>query len=155
MSTTEFSGKHYLTLDPKKRLNVPSGIRKLLPPESDGKLVFTQGFEGCVFMYPETEWKRLTKELTALNSFDLEVRNFIRVFVGPAQTLSMDSQGRVLLPDTVLSMANIEKDILLQGTLGYWELWNPEYYENYLKSNNVTIEALAKTINFNAIFNRE
>jgi MraZ protein len=155
MSTNKFSGKFKLTLDPKKRINIPSGIRKVLPQESDGKLVFTQGFEGCVWMFPETEWKRLTKELTALNSFNLEVRNFIRVFVGPAQTLNMDSQGRVLLPETILSMANIEKDILLQGTLSNWELWNPELYENYLKSNNVTIESLAEQINFSALFNRD
>ena len=155
MSTFEFSGEFNLTLDPKKRINIPAGIRKELPPESDGKLVFTRGFEGCVFMYPGSEWKRLTERLNTLNSFDLNVRNFIRLFVGPAKKIVMDSQGRVLLPEPILNMASIEKDILIQGSLNKWEIWNPEFYDNYLKSNNVKIETLAETINFSAMFNRD
>ncbi len=155
MTKFEFSGEYKLTLDPKKRINIPAGIRKKLPPDGNGKLVFTRGFEGCVFMFPIVEWKRLTEKLTTLNSFDLNVRNFIRVFVGPAHTIVMDSQGRVLLPEPILEMAKIEKDILLQGSLNKWELWNPNNYNNYLKSNNIRIETLAEQINFSAIYNRE
>lgn len=155
MTTFEFAGEYKLTLDPKKRISIPAGIRKILPPECEGKLVFTRGFEGCVFMFPITEWKRLTEKLMTLNSFDLNVRNFIRVFVGPAHTIVMDNQGRILLPEPIIEMAGIEKDILLQGSLNKWELWNPENYNQYLKSNNVKIESLAEQINFSAIYNRE
>jgi len=52
-------------------------------------------------------------------------------------------------------MATIEKDILLQGSLNKWELWNPELYDSYLKSNNVKIETLTEQINFSALFNRD
>ena len=155
MSNIEFSGEYKITLDPKKRINIPAAIRKILPAESDGKLVFTRGFEGCVFMFPGIEWKRLTEKLMTLNSFDLNVRNFIRVFVGSAHTISMDSQGRVLLPEPIIEMADVKKDILLQGSLNKWVLWNPEHYQNYLTSNNIKIENLAEQINFSALFKRE
>ncbi len=155
MSSFDFAGEFKLTLDPKKRINIPVSIRKILPPESDGKLVFTKGFEGCVFMFPAIEWQRLTEKLKTLNSFDLKVRNFIRVFVGPAHTVMMDGQGRILLPEKILTMANIEKEILLQGSLNKWELWNPDEYSNYLNTNNVKIESLAEQINFSALFNRD
>ncbi len=155
MATIEFSGEYKITLDPKKRINIPAAIRKILPAESDGKLVFTKGFEGCVFMFPGIEWKRLTELLMTLNSFDLNVRNFIRVFVGSAHTISMDSQGRVLLPEPIIEMADVKKDILLQGSLNKWELWNPELYQTYLTSNNIKIENLAEQINFSALFKRE
>jgi len=155
MTTIEFSGEYKITLDPKKRINIPAAIRKILPAESDGKLVFTKGFEGCVFMFPGIEWKRLTEKLMTLNSFDLNVRNFIRVFVGSAHTISMDSQGRILLPEPIIEMADVKKDILLQGSLNKWELWNPELYQNYLTSNNIKIENLAEQINFSALFKRE
>ena len=52
-------------------------------------------------------------------------------------------------------MANIEKEILLQGSLNKWELWNPVHYQNYLDSNNIKIENLAEQINFSALFSRE
>ena len=155
MVNIEFSGEFRITLDPKKRINIPAAVRKILPAESDGKLVFTRGFEGCVYMFPGIEWKRLTEKLMTLNSFDVNVRNFTRVFVGSAHTISMDSQGRILLPESIIEMANINKDILLQGSLNKWEVWNPEIYQNYLTSNNIKIENLAEQINFNALFNRE
>ena len=155
MVNIEFSGEFRISLDPKKRINIPAAVRKILPAESDGKLVFTRGFEGCVYMFPGIEWKRLTEKLMTLNSFDVNVRNFTRVFVGSAHTISMDSQGRVLLPESIIEMASINKDILLQGSLNKWEVWNPEIYQNYLTSNNIKIENLAEQINFSALFNRE
>ena len=155
MVNIEFSGEFRISLDPKKRINIPAAIRKILPAESDGKLVFTRGFEGCVYMFPGIEWKRLTEKLMTLNSFDVNVRNFTRVFVGSAHTIIMDSQGRVLLPESIIEMANINKDILLQGSLNKWEVWNPDIYQNYLTSNNIKIENLAEQINFSALFNRE
>jgi len=155
MINIEFSGEFRITLDPKKRINIPAAVRKILPAESDGKLVFTRGFEGCVYMFPGIEWKRLTEKLMTLNSFDVNVRNFTRVFVGSAHTITMDSQGRVLLPESIIEIANINKDILLQGSLNKWEVWNPDHYQNYLTSNNIEIENLAEQINFSALFKRE
>jgi MraZ protein len=65
----------------------------------------------------------------------------------------MDGQGRVLLPDYILEMASIEKDILLLGSLNKWELWNPQVLVKYIKQNNPSLESLAQEINFSAIFN--
>jgi MraZ protein len=153
MSVNDFSGEFRFTLDAKKRISIPSGIRKMLPPESEGSLIFTRGFEGCVYVYPNDEWKRLTHKLNTLDSFNVKVRDFIRLFVGPAFKTIMDTQGRVLLPDYILEMAKIEKDILLIGSLNKWELWNPVVFENYVKENNPSLETLAQEINFSAIFN--
>ncbi len=153
MSVNDFSGEYRFTLDAKKRISIPSGIRKMLAPESEGSLVFTRGFEGCVYVYPNDEWKRLTLKLNSLDSFNVKVRDFIRMFVGPAFKTIMDNQGRVLLPDYILEMAKIEKDILLIGSLNKWELWSPPVFERYINENNPSLEALAQEINFSAIFN--
>jgi MraZ protein len=155
MSVNDFSGEFRFSLDTKKRINIPSGIRKMLSPESDGALVFTRGFEGCVYVFPNDEWKRLTKKLNTLDSFNVRVRDFIRLFVGPAYKTIMDNQGRVLLPDTILQMAKIEREILLLGSLNKWELWNPNIYQEYMQQNNPSIEALAQEINFSDIFRNE
>ncbi len=153
MPVNDFSGEYRFTLDAKKRVSIPSGIRKMLPPESEGSLVFTRGFEGCVYVFPNDEWKRLTHRLNTLDSFNVKVRDFIRMFVGPAYKTVMDNQGRVLLPDYILEMAMIEKDILLIGSLNKWELWSPGVFERYIKENNPSLESLAQEINFSAIFN--
>jgi len=155
MSVNDFSGEYRFTLDTKKRVNIPSGIRKMLPPESEGTLVFTRGFEGCVYVYPNDEWKRLTKLLNSLDSFNVKVRDFIRLFIGSAHKTSMDNQGRILLPESILSLANIKKDILLLGSLNKWELWNPAIYDDYIRENNPSMENLAQEINFSALFTND
>ena len=153
MPVNDFSGEYRFTLDAKKRISIPSGIRKMLSPESQGTLVFTRGFEGCVYVYPNDEWRRLTQKLNTLDSFDVKIRNFIRMFVGPAHKTIMDNQGRVLLPDYILEMAKIQKDILLIGSLNKWELWSPVVFDHYINENNPSLEKLAQEINFSAIFN--
>jgi MraZ protein len=67
----------------------------------------------------------------------------------------MDSQGRILLPENILAMAQLERDLLFLGSLNKWELWNPQIYNQYIKQNNPSMEALAQEINFSAIFNNE
>lgn len=153
MPVYDFAGEYRLTLDSKKRINIPAGIRKMLPPEAEGALVFTRGFEGCIYVYTNDEWKRLTAKLSTLDSFNVNVRNFIRMFVGNAHKVVMDSQGRVLLPEQVINLAGIDRDILCIGSLNKWEMWNPENYKNYIQSNNLTLETLAEQINFSAMFN--
>jgi MraZ protein len=155
MPVNDFSGEYRFSLDSKKRVNIPSGIRKMLPPESEGTLVFTRGFEGCVYVYANDEWKRLTLKLSALDSFNVKVRDFIRLFVGPAYKTTMDSQGRVLLPENILNMAQIDKELLLLGSLNKWELWNPNIYNKYMQQNNPSMENLAQDINFSAIFTND
>jgi MraZ protein len=155
MSVNDFSGEYRFSLDSKKRVNIPSGIRKMLSPESEGTLVFTRGFEGCVYVYANDEWKRLTLKLSALDSFNVKVRDFIRLFVGPAYKTTMDSQGRVLLPENILNMAQIDKELLLLGSLNKWELWNPDIYNKYMQQNNPSMENLAQEINFSAIFTND
>jgi MraZ protein len=153
MPVNDFSGEYRFALDNKKRINIPAGIRKMLPSESEGTLVFTRGFEGCVYVFPHDEWQRLTKKLNSLDSFQVKVRNFIRQFVGSAFKTIMDNQGRVLLPDKVLEMAGISKELLLLGSLNKWELWDPVSYEQYIRENVPSMEQLAQEINFSALFN--
>ena len=155
MPVNDFSGAYRFSLDAKKRISIPSAIRRMLTPESDGSLVFTRGFEGCVYVYPQDEWRRLMEKLNALDSFDVNVRDFIRLFVGPAYKSVMDGQGRVVLPDYILEMARIDRDLLLLGSLNKWELWNPVVYDNYINKNNPSLEKLTKEINFSAIFKND
>lgn len=155
MSVNDFSGEYRFSLDAKKRVNIPSGIRKMLPPESESTLIFTRGFEGCVYVYSNDEWKRLTRKLSSLDSFNVKVRDFIRLFVGPAYKTTMDNQGRVLLPENILNMAKVDKEILLLGSLNKWEMWNPAIYESYMRQNNPSLETLAQEINFSALFTND
>ena len=153
MAITDFAGEFNLALDGKNRVNIPSAVRKMFVPEAENTIVFTRGFEmENLYAYPQNEWKRLTKVLRTLNPLEKKTRDFIRLFVGVAFVANMDSQGRVMIPERILKMGFIEKDLLLIGSLNKLEVWNPKVYEQYLKKENLNLTELAEQISFTDMF---
>jgi len=55
-------GEYSHTIDAKKRLAVPSKLRK----ELGERAVLTRGLDTCLFLYPEKEWQKLTEKLGEL-----------------------------------------------------------------------------------------
>jgi MraZ protein len=64
----------------------------------------------------------------------------------------MDSQGRVMIPERILKMGKIEKDLLLIGSLTKFEIWNPKVYEEYLAKEPINLTELAEQIQFKDMF---
>lgn len=153
MAIMDFAGEYKCSLDNKKRVNIPSNVRKIFVPEAENTIVFTRGFEGVnLYAYPLNEWQRLTKILRTLNPLEKKTRDFIRLFVGVAFYATMDSQGRVMIPERILKMGKIEKDLLIIGSLSKLEIWNPKIYNDYLVKEDLSLTDLAEKISFKDMF---
>lgn len=153
MAIMDFAGEYKCSLDNKKRVNIPSNVRKIFVPEAENTIVFTRGFEGVnLYAYPLNEWQRLTKILRTLNPLEKKTRDFIRLFVGVAFYATMDSQGRVMIPERILKMGKIEKDLLIIGSLSKLEIWNPKVYNDYLVKEDLSLTDLAEKISFKDMF---
>ncbi len=153
MAVTDFAGEFSCSLDGKDRINIPSGVRKLFVPEAENTIVFTPGFENInLYAYPLNEWKRLTKKLRTLNPLDKRIRDFIRMFVGAAHIVTMDSQGRIKIPPRLLEKGQITKELLIIGSLNKFELWNPKVYEDYLQKEKISLSDLTEEISFTDMF---
>ena len=53
-----FIGEYSHSIDPKKRLAIPSKFRK----EIGSRAVITRGLDRCLFIYPLKIWKEMGKE---------------------------------------------------------------------------------------------
>jgi len=53
-------------------------------------------FDGCVVGYPPEAWTEIEAKLGQVKNPDQQVRNFLRFFLGGAESVSVDGQGRVL-----------------------------------------------------------
>lgn len=100
-----FRGEHKHTIDAKGRLIIPSDYRELLGE----KFVLTKGFEGCLSIYPMTEWEAFEKKLSALPLTNKNARTLTRFFVAGATECELDKQGRILIPSTLREFAGLEK----------------------------------------------
>lgn len=141
-----FSGSFLYSLDSKNRLSIPAKLRKNLQPESKDSFVITQGLGTCLDLYPQDEWQIIVKRLRELNQFDPEQRKFTRVFLQNAMDVEMDSQARIILPQNLIQLAGIEKEVFILGSLDKIELWNPKTYDKYIASSPENYEQLAAKV---------
>ena len=123
-----FMGEFDHTLDAKGRIIIPSKFREDLGEE----FVITQGLDGCLFIYPNSEWQIFVEKLKTLPGTK-EARQLQRYFMAGAAACQVDKQGRILIPIRLRENAALDKDIVFVGVLNKIEIWNKERWE---KNNN-------------------
>jgi MraZ protein len=117
-----FLGRHAHNLDAKGRLAIPARFREEL---AEG-LVLTRGIDRCLALYPLAAWRPLAEKLAALPMTDADVRNFRRLVFAEAVDLTLDAQGRVLVPPDLRRYAEIEREALVVGVDTSIEIWSPQ-----------------------------
>lgn len=141
-----FKGQYTYSVDSKGRISIPAKLRKHVTPESNETFVMTQGTGKCIDVYPLDQWNILVAKVRNLNLFNPEHARFSRMFLYNAFEDTLDSQSRILIPQTLLNHAGIIKDVLILGVSTKIELWNPTEFENYLKSSEETFEQIAARV---------
>ena len=131
-----FTGEQTQKMDVKGRTVIPSKIRDNLAE----KLVVTRGIDKCLFAYPESAWTALQEKLSSLPFTDKKVRSFNRFFLGGAETLDADKQGRVLVPASLRAYASLDKEVVWVGVGNRIEIWDidkwNEQMNEYLESDD-------------------
>lgn len=126
------TGEFNHSIDTKGRLIIPSKFREILGEE----FVITKGLDGCLFLYPDNEWKAFENKLSTLPLANKSARMFKRHFVGSAEDGSLDKQGRVLISSPLRNFAELKKDVVLVGMLERIEIWDKDKWD----ANNADIE---------------
>ena len=141
---TFFTSEYESKLDAKGRLVLPARIKIQLPEGESQELVIRRGFEPCLIMYPMVEFKKVFSKISGLNEFNEEYRKLQRNFLSGVVTVELDSNGRFLIPKSMLTYAQIEKDAMLVGTGNKVEIWNPTIYEKHLIQDPGELSKLAE-----------
>ena len=126
-----FLGKIDAKLDAKGRVFVPSVFRKVLSEEERERVVVRmEADEKYLLVYPESVWNRQVVELQSkLNEWDPEDQMLLMQFVGDAEVLEFDAQGRVLLPKRLQMRMGLENEIVFVGMVDRIAMWNKSVYE--------------------------
>ena len=114
-----FIGEYKYSIDEKKRLAIPVKFRKLLGK----KAVVTRGLDKSLILYPAREWGNLAKKISKLTLVQADARNFSRLMLGGAMEVSIDSLGRILLPDYLKDYAGLQKKVIFIGLYDRIEIW--------------------------------
>ena len=137
-----FIGEYSHTIDTKKRLALPAKFRK----ELGKRVIITRGFENCLVVYPQQEWKLVMEELRKLPSGRAESRKFNRAILGGAIEVNLDKLGRILVPDYLKRYADLKKNITICGLSNKLEIWNDRKWEIYRKKAEQDIDKVAENL---------
>jgi MraZ protein len=120
-------GEYIHTLDTKKRLSLPAKFRK----ELGKKVVVTRGLDNCLFIYPMKQWEKVAAKLGELPMGAADTRGFNRFMLAGAVESSIDSLGRVLVPDFLKDFAGLKTKVAVIGVHDRVELWDEKVWKSY------------------------
>ena len=129
-------------IDEKGRLAVPSRIRENLGE----KVILTRGLDGCLWMFPESEWKKFAEKILSQPASTQEGRALRRYFIGSAVDAVFDSHGRINIPQSLRNSANLQNEAVLVGQIDRVEIWNPEEWEKYLRETDRKMEKIVEKL---------
>ena len=135
-------GEYKHTLDPKKRLSVPSKWRKDLGK----KLIVTRGLDNCLFVYPQKEWQKITEKIGQLPLGQADTRSFNRFFLSGAVEVEVDSVGRILVPDFLKEFAHLDSKVVLAGIHDRVEIWDEKQWTKYKTQIESQADSLAEKL---------
>lgn len=123
-----FHGETAINLDAKGRLAIPTRYRDRIDELCQGQLVVTYNpWEAhSLWLYPLGEWERVQREVMALSSLNESHRWLQRCLVGSASRVEPDGQHRILVPQTLRSVAGLDKRVTLMGLGAKFEIWDEE-----------------------------
>ena len=123
-----FLGTHTPRLDDKGRLFLPAKYRE----ELSAGLVLTKGQERCLYVFPDTEFARITEALRTAPVTAKAVRDYSRVFFASASDEIPDKQGRITIPPGLRDYAGLQRDCVVIGASTRLEIWDAVAWETYL-----------------------
>lgn len=121
-----FLGNIEAKIDAKGRVFLPATFRKVLQAGGEGNLVLRKDvFQPCLVLYPESVWNEQMDELRSrLNRWNREHQRIFRQFVSDVEAISLDGNGRFLIPKRYVDMAAISGQVKFIGMGDSIEIWS-------------------------------
>ena len=138
------TGTHPRTLDDKKRLVLPRRVRDQLG--SINRLFVTPGQDQCLWLFNQEGLERLAEKLDAAPAADREVRVFRLLWFGQAEEVDVDRNGRILLPERMLQLAGLTREVVLVGNRDRLEVWDASRWQRYRSEHAPRFDAVAERV---------
>jgi MraZ protein len=134
-----------LKVDPKGRLKIPMTLLTTL--KGPGTEFYVTSENGnSVRIYPMRIWIEVEGQLERLCLHNVNNQKFLARVKYFGQAVTMDKQGRVLIPITLRNSAQMRGAVDVLDYANYLEVWNHARLMNNLKSNPITAQD-EKTLN--------
>lgn len=126
-------GSTLATVDEQGRLKIPTMFKDVLV-KSYGVDFFITSLTGeNVFVYPLTVWEAHEERLIKTASLNPSRKKYLDRVNYYGQEVTMDKQGRILIPATLRDSATIRSELRVLGKINHLDVWNEERFAGLMK----------------------
>jgi MraZ protein len=135
-----FVGTTQNSIDEKGRLTLSAKWRS----ELASGVVITRGFDKCLFIFPQSKYETMAREIEEQGMALADVRTFARHLAALAEQAEPDKQGRIIIPQNLREFAGLDSEVVVIGVVNRLEVWNPEKYKDVNKQVEANADAVAE-----------
>jgi MraZ protein len=125
-------GNHPARIDDKGRLKVPNGFRTFVEQQWGLELFVTSVSGEYVRIYPMAVWLEIERKLANVPSTNPSKLRFLDRVNFFGQVVSMDRQGRVVLPQMLRESAAMAGEVSVLGLQNQLAVWNQKRLQERL-----------------------
>jgi len=126
---TIYAGEFRHAVDAKHRVTVPSRWRS--GDDKEDFFAVPDPAGSFLMILPPHEFDRVKSDVEANPVISpADRRKFIRRFYALAQLVSVDKQGRILLPEEYCRRLGLEGEVVLIGSHSRMEIWNSQRWSD-------------------------
>ena len=122
-----FLGTYTPKLDDKGRLTLPAKFREAL----EGGLMVSKGQDHSLAIYTQDAFAEKVRKLTEASRSNPVARSYIRQLGAGTDEQKLDGQGRITLRADHRKYANLERNVVVNGSIEFIEVWNEEAWARY------------------------
>lgn len=142
-----FIGTYDCKADVKGRIMIPVTLKNQMAPVlNKGFVIKRSVFQPCLELYPMDEWNLLMEKMNKKNRFKKKNNDFIRRFSAGVKPLEIDGTGRLLIPKNLVSVAGINKEVVLSSAINIIEIWDKDSYEKVIDETAENFAELAEEV---------
>jgi MraZ protein len=142
---TYFNSSYRHGLDEKRRVQIPAKWRPAKAGTELTLVLWPKAKEGpCLRVLPPEKMADLMRDIDAMPNSDPN-KVVLKRFIGSKSVqVSLDSVGRVTVPEEMAKAAGIKAEAVLVGLLDRYEIWSPERYEKVAAADEILAQEAFK-----------
>ncbi len=113
-------------IDKKGRVSVPAPFRAVLTKEGAGEVYVNAALgASCLHCFGPHYFQKMQKVLDAMDPFSPERDALATVIFGETTPVSIDADGRIVLPAALGQYAKLNEEAAFVGKGDVFEIWEP------------------------------
>lgn len=124
-----FLGEYSPNITDGSRIALPKKMRDQVGSDS---VVMARGFEKCIYIYDQSDWsEQAQKQIENQKEQNTKVNDLERYIFTSAEQVTIDTQGRVVMPSSLQAYAGIKKELSVLGVGDRIEVWDRKTWKEY------------------------